>query len=119
MGYGGLWVDQRVLEAELTDPQRLVLNVTTTKDIAALHNAIREVWGGSLCVSRAVRDEASLLAVQQQVDQEPGILTSAPDHRSGQLVVEMFVASPERQRCFDERYGTGTVRLEGVLVPID
>lgn len=123
-GYGGLWVDQRMSQAELNeengnDPQRFVLNVITTQDVDALHNAIREVWGGSLCVSPTVRDEATLLAVQQHVDRDPGVMGSSPDIRAGQLVVQMFVATAELQETYDQRYGAGTVRLEGILIPVD
>ncbi len=123
-GYGGLWVDQRLdgsepIEANANDPLRLVLNVSTTGDTAALQNAIREVWGGSLCISRAVRDEATLLDVQQQVVGEPGVLGSAPNIRTGQLDVQVFIGSEERQRDYDQRFGVGTIRLHGVLIPID
>lgn len=123
-GYGGLWIDQRMSEADMTDenandPRRFVLNVTTTGDVAAMQNVIREVWGGSLCVSAAARDEATLLNIQSHITGEPGVLGSGPDIRTGQLVVQVFIASAEQQRTFDERYGAGTVRLEGMLVPID
>jgi len=119
-GYGGLWVDQPTTGAEgANDPRRFVLNVTTTGDVAALQNAIREVWGGSLCVSPAVRDEATLLDVQNALSGDPGVMGSAPDITTGRLVVQVFVATSELQRTYDERYGAGTVRLEGVLIPLD
>lgn len=123
-GFGGLWVDQRMADSEPTeedanDPRSFVMNVTTTADAVALHNAIREVWGGSLCVSRAVRDEATLLEVQSEVTGDPGIIGSGPDIRTGQLAVQVYVATAEQQRAYDERYGDGTIRLEGLLTPID
>lgn len=123
-GYGGLWIDQRTSGSEMTeesanDPQRFVLNVITTQDVDALHNAIREVWGGSLCVSPTVRDEATLLAVQQQLGRDPGVMGSSPDIWTGQLVVQVFVATAELQETYDQRYGAGTVRLEGLLIPVD
>lgn len=123
-GFGGLWVDQRMGDSEPTeeianDPQRLVLNVTTTGDVAALQNTVREVWGGSLCVSPAVRDEAALLEVQTEVTGEPGVMGSYPDTVTGQLAVQVFLATAELQRTYDERFGAGTVRLEGALIPID
>lgn len=123
-GFGGLWIDQQLTNAELAgesanDPRRFVLNVTTTGDVVVLQNALREVWGGSLCVSAAVRDEATLLEVQQEVTGDPGVQGSAPDTMTGQLVVQVFVATAEQQRAYDERYGDGTVHLEGVLIPID
>jgi len=120
-GYGGLWVNQRVSDTEeaTNDPRRLVLNVTTTGDAAALENTIRDVWGGSLCVSAAARDEATLLEIQSDITGEDGVIGSGPDSVTGQLVVQVFVATAELQRTFDERYGAGTIRLDGVLIPID
>jgi hypothetical protein len=123
-GYAGAWMDQQFPDGESSednanDPQRIVLNVTTTGDIAAMEAEIREVWGGSLCVSEAPRSEEELLAVQASLSDVPGLLSSSPDIRTGQLVAEVLVATQERQRELDERFGAGTVRLLGALVPID
>ena len=68
-GHAGLWIDQRmpagepITEENGNDPARIVLNASTAGDVAALDAALREVWGGSLCVSSAARSEADLLAV--------------------------------------------------------
>lgn len=123
-GFAGLWIDQQVPDGEQSeedanDPQRFVLNVTTTGDIAAMEREIREVWGGSLCVSQAPRTEAELLSVQTALGDLPGLLSSSPDVRTGQVVVELLVATQERQRELEERFGAGTVRLRGTLIPID
>lgn len=123
-GFGGLWIDQQIpdgqqSEENANDPGRFVLNVTTTGDVDAMEREIREVWGGSLCVSEAPRTEAELASIQASLTDVPGMLTSAPDVRAGQVVVELVVATEERQRELDERFGAGTVRLQGVLVPID
>lgn len=120
-GFGGLWIDQQTTGDELgnNDPTRFILNVTTTGDQARLEADLREVWGGSLCVSAAVRDEASLLAMQEDLSSRPDILGSSTDILSGQLVVQVYAATAELQRDLNEEFGAGTVRLEALLEPID
>ena len=125
-GFGELWIDQRLSDAELAaapwtanDPQRVVLNITTTEDIDVMEGTLREVWGGSLCVSRAVRSDAELAPIQEAVVGEPGMLGVGTEHRTGRVVVEVHRATEERQRELDAQYGEGVVRLKGKLIPID
>ena len=125
-GFGELWIDQQLSDAELAaapwtanDPQRVVLNVTTTGDIDVMDRTLREAWGGSLCVSRAVHGDAELAPFQETLVGEPGMLSVGRDPRSGQVVVEVHRATQERQRELDAQYGEGVVRLKGRLIPID
>lgn len=122
-GHGGLWVDQPSGPApsgeHANDPSALILNVTTTADVRQVYDAVRAVWGGALCVSPAARDEATLQVIQREMSQEAGVMSSGMDVTTGQLVVQLFLATAQRQRAYDERYGAGTVRLEGILAPID
>jgi hypothetical protein len=124
VGFGGLWIDQQIPADEISeenanDPRRLVLNVTTTEAVAALERDLREVWGGSLCVAQAARSEAELSSVQEELPDLPGQLGSGTEARTGQVVVDLLVATEERQRELDAEFGSGTVRLHGALVPID
>jgi hypothetical protein len=125
-GFGELWIDQQLSDAELAaapwlanDPQRVVLNITTTEDIDVMERTLREVWGGSLCVSRAVRSDAELAPIQEAVVGEPGMLGVGREHRTGRVVVDVHRATEERQRELDAQYGEGVVRLKGKLIPID
>lgn len=124
-GFGGLWIDQQYLDDKTAeteaanDPARFILNVTTTGDVAALERKLREIWGGSLCVSKAARTEAQLLTVQAALTDVPGMVSNGPDITSGQLVVDLRVATTELQRELDERFENGTVRLQGAMAPID
>lgn len=123
-GFGGLWIDQQIpedqmSEANANDPQRFVMNVTTTGDVAAMERELRELWGGSLCVSKAARSEAELSSVQAALTDLPGLLSTSTDVRTGQVVVGLLVATEERQRELDDRFGEGTVRLHGWLEAID
>jgi hypothetical protein len=125
-GFGELWIDQQLSDAELAaapwtanDQQRIVLNISTTGDIDVMERTLREVWGGSLCVSRAVRADAELAPIQEAVVGEPGLLSVGTEHRTGRVVVEVHRATEERQRQLDAQYGEGVVRLTGKLIPID
>ena len=123
-GYAGIWVDQQIPRAELTewngnDPQRIVLNVTTTGDVAELDAELRRVWGGSLCVSGAPRSEADLLAVQAALWEHPGFMSSGPDQATGTVRLTVIRGTLEQQQALDEQFGAGVVRLWSALEPID
>ena len=123
-GFAALWVDQRLPEAEITeeaanDPQRYVLNVSTTGDAAELEEELREVWGGSLCVSSAPRSEAELREVHDALPELPGRVFSGTDPFAGVVDLAVVHGTQEQQRALDERFGVGAVRLAGQLEPID
>lgn len=123
-GFGGLWIDQQIPDDEINewnanDPKRFVLNVTTAGDMAAMETAIREVWGGSLCVSRVARSAAELADVRRNLPHIPGLLSSSTDVVAGQVTLDVLVAREELQRHLDESFREGAVRLFGALEPID
>lgn len=121
-GYGGAWVDQRGATnsgATSNDPTHLVLNVTTTGDTAALEERVREVWGGSLCVSEARATAGELDAAQEEVRSSEGLLSSSSDVVRGVVELEVVLATEQRQAELDEEHGDGVVVLRGALQPID
>jgi hypothetical protein len=61
-GFGRLRIDQQNLDGKrnANDPRRFVLNVTTTGEVVAMEHRLREIWGGTMCVSQAARSEARL-----------------------------------------------------------
>lgn len=123
-GFGGLWVDQRIpagrlSEANANDPTGLVLNATTTGDPGQMQSSLREVWGGSLCVSPARRSMSDLRPIQRDVVALPGILSTGIDEVRGRVEVNLLVATEQLQRDLDEEYGEGAIRLHGALEPID
>ena len=122
-GFGGLWIHQQNLDGKgnANDPRKFVLNVTTTGDVAAMERTLRVIWGGSLCVSKAAHSEAELSSVQAALTNNPmpGTVDLGTDVTAGQLVVDLLVATKERQRELDQRFGKGTVRLQGLLAPVD
>ena len=126
-GFGTLWIDQRLDPAATppdpsgppNDSKRFVLNVTTTGDIATMQRMVRTVWGGSLCVSPAIRTAGELETTMKALLSTPGLLAASPDDRSGQVVLTLVRATTQLRRDLDARFGAGTVRLLGALAPLD
>jgi hypothetical protein len=73
-----------------------------------------------MCVNKAACSEAQLSSVQAALTNAlPGTVSSGPDPTARQFVFDLLVATKERQRELDDRFGEDTVRLQGLLVPID
>lgn len=121
--FGGLWIDQATPSliggTPANDPQKFVLNVRFTKDLARHEAEIRKVWGGALCVSQARHTEAQLRKIQDELSTEPGMTYASTDIVAGTVEIGVFVATEKRQRELDAKYGAGLVNLIGTLEPID
>lgn len=129
--FAGLWVDQSInpaladgsggLEDELAanDPQLLVLNIAVTGPVADVEAAIREVWGGALCVSKAEHTLARLSTVQDELLHDLGDvhLSSGIDQYRNHVTLSVYVATHELRGEMTERYG-GAVEMNGLLQPV-
>jgi hypothetical protein len=113
-GFAGLWLDQNGGE---NDPARLVLNVRFTGDPVSRQAALREVWGGALCLGPAKHSQADLERVQTELTGTPGMLSSGIDVVGNRVDLMTLVATPRQQADLDRRYGAGAVRLTGWLRP--
>ncbi|MEW1956541.1 hypothetical protein [Kineococcus sp. NPDC059986] len=108
-GYAVLWIDEQA-------PGHRVLNVSTAGELAAMEGAVREVWGGALCVSPAERSEADLARTLSQVQESgPPTLDVQLDAMAGRVTATVLLARESDQRHLDQRYGPGVVRLSSVL----
>ncbi|PPK92896.1 hypothetical protein CLV92_11269 [Kineococcus xinjiangensis] len=126
-GYAGSWMDQNlpagapgtdIPEELANDPQRVVLNVRTVGDREAMKAAVREVWGGALCISPAQRTEAEVQRIADEVFARYEGSWGSVDVLTGTVEVGVPVARVSEQRELDERYGPGVVRLRGALQPV-
>jgi len=124
----GAWVDQSINpaagrepidEGAMNDPTKLVLNVRFTGDLERHEAAIRDVWGGPLCVSEGRHPLRELRALQGELHEELDALTSGVDEVHGVLEIGVVVVDPQVQESLDERYGPGVVELSGALEPVD
>lgn len=126
--YAGGWVDQSVNPAyedldraaaagELNDPRQLVLNIQVTDDVTGAEAAVREVWGGALCVSRAPLTEVERRRVQDEVsDALPGVLGSSPGR--SRVEVTVLFDDGSLQAWVDQEYGEDVVLVGSGLRPV-
>lgn len=120
--FGGLWIDEPAAALDPTphnDPQRMVLNVRFTKDLARHEADLRKIWGGALCVSTARHTEADLRRIQDELTKELGTVSSSTDPTTETVTIGTYVARESTQRDLDARYGPGVVVLQGLLQPLD
>jgi hypothetical protein len=132
----GLWIDQLqdpvgLLEGGF-DAASFVLNVTFTGDLAGHEAALREIYGGPLCVGGAKHSAAELDSVVAGL---PVALTSAEAEAAGifaaggasyatdvmrnVVVAEVFAVTGDGQEWVDARYGAGVVELSSMLTAVE
>ena len=100
----------------MNDPALLVLNVRVTDDVAGAEAALREVWGGALCVSEARFTDRELARIQRAVTDLPGVTYSG----RGDDRVEVGVVYDDGsvQAWADDEFGPGAVRVDSALRPV-
>lgn len=117
-GFAVAWIDRNPGSAR---PTWVVLNVLTSGDIAATEAAVRQHWGGALCITGgASRSAAELDAVATDLMADgpmPLVVASDPFH--GRIDLTVWVATPELQETYDNRYGPDVVELHSLLTPLD
>lgn len=134
-GYVALWVtyaenlppeelDERAMAG---DPVLQIMNVVVSEDAAGAEAAIREAWGGPLCVTeRQVPTEEELTAVRAEAErfiaEELGLEWTWSQEGDVGLAAEVgVVVDPggAGQAALDARYGEGTVKLFPALRPVE
>lgn len=127
-GYGGAWLDQSLNpaseqpadpdgEAAMNDPRLLILNVLTTADIGDTERALRETWGGMLCVSPATSTEAERRRIQDDLTDLPGVLEVGA--RLDNVELRVVWDDGSYQRWADTTYGEGAVDVTAALQPVE
>ena len=128
-GYAATWVDMSrnpaagadpldpAVEAQLSDPRYTILNVAVAGDPAAAEASIRALWGGMLCVTRAERTEAELVALLQEIIDGPGVLGGGVDGIAGTVGITVVHDDGSLQEELDDRHGEGLVIVSSALVP--
>jgi hypothetical protein len=132
--YAGLWIDQlgTIAGEGGFDVASFVLNVTFTGRVADHEAALREIYGGPLCVSRAERSAAELDAIVAGL---PVVLASAEAEAAGiyasvgasygtdmvrnVVVATVFAVTGDGQAWVDARYGAGAVVLSSMLSELE
>ena len=136
--YSALWIDYLVepTEAAGVDPATFVLNVRFTGDLEGHEAALREIYGGPLCVTLAATQvtEAELRSIQEQVNLglntpeavAAGIYAghgqgTGVDTLRGVVVATVFVVIDDAraQAWLDAKWGPGLVEVSGMLQRLD
>ena len=134
-GYVTLWVDyaedlppEELEERAMAgDPVLQIMNVVVTDDVDGAEAAIREAWGGALCVTqREGRTEAELMAIREEAErfigENLGLETTWSQGGDVGLAAEVgVVVDPggAGQVALDSRYGSGMVTLYPALRPVE
>ena len=110
---------------EETGLPQTIMNVVVNADAAGAEAAVREAWGGPLCVvEREVRPDRELRAIRAEAERyldELGIRwTWSQDGDVGLAAEVGVIADPDgaAQAALDARYGRGMVRLFPALRPV-
>jgi hypothetical protein len=134
-GYVALWVgyaedlppeelDERLMAG---DPVLQIMNVVVSEDAAGAEAAIREAWGGPLCVTeREVDTERELMAIRTEAEafiaEELGLEQTWSQEGDVGLAAEVgVIVDPggAGQAALDARYGEDMVRLFPALQPVE
>ena len=127
--YAEMWVDLSMnpvsdeepggIEWEFasSDPRYTIVNVSVTDDLSRAEAAVREVWGGPLCVSRALHTNRELEGIQGELTEIPGMLSS--DYGEDRVNVYVTYDDGSLQAWADQAYGDGVVVVSSALVPVD
>jgi hypothetical protein len=119
--YAGLWIDYLHEPIDYEAPGEYVVTVAFTGDPAEHEAAIREVWGGPLCLTSAEHTFAELRRAQRDLGNGGAkrlglqMTWSSIDIMDNQVELGTVVFDPSQQAALDEAYGVGVVRVEPAL----
>lgn len=125
-GYADSWIDTSGGEQsaeQLDQSQDLasedvggwVWTVRVTEDVDGAKAALRELWGGGLCVVEAERTDAELSDIQRRVMQRDDVLSSG--RSMGVVTLDVIYDDGSVQAWADEEFGEGVVEVTSALVP--
>lgn len=123
-GFVGMWLhDPEPPTDGAQDMTKVVLNVAFTGDAAGHTAALRERWGGALCVVQRGHSGAELARIQgaaQATVEELGLewTSSGVDERRGVVEIAVLYADAAAQAEVDRRHGAGVVVLTSRLRPV-
>lgn len=102
----------------MNDPRKLVLNLSFTADLERHERAVRERWGGALCVSHAPKSLVDLKRIADEVRAEiEDVQWASIDEMRGRIQVGVIV-DDGLQRQLDERYGDLVIEVMSAVEPV-
>jgi len=123
-GFGGAWIGWLIPTTHITEsaaagPANYVLNVLTTGDVATMDQAVRDIWGGNLCVSTTEHSESELNRIADQLSDLSGVTSSAADVIRGRAEATAWVVTDDMWRQAVERFGADVIQLDSILTLVD
>jgi hypothetical protein len=106
------------VQQAMNDPRWTILNVGVTDDVARAEAAVREVWGGALCVSKFANTHARLREVAEDLRDLPGGLDSGYGSIGNTVEIGVVFDDGSIQAWVDETYGAGVVDVTSALTPV-
>lgn len=100
------------------DPADTVVSVYVAGGAPDAEAAIREVWGGMLCVTEVARTEEEMEAIQQSLLDLPGWSQIGAGSPSNQVEMAVFHDDGRYQQWVDQEYGAGVVVVRSNLQPV-
>lgn len=106
------------LEQAMNDPAYTILNVGVTDDLARAEAAVREVWGGPLCVYEVANTFARLRQVAEELQDLPGGLGAQFGTISNRVELHVLHDDGSIRGWVDQEYGAGVVEVTSALQPV-
>lgn len=122
--YAGIWIGYLEEPVDEQTPGEYVVTVAFTGDPSVHEPAIREVWGGPLCLTSVEHTFAELRRTQRDLGnggaERLGLQMTWSDVNIMANRVELgaVVFDPTVQAALDEEYGVGIVYVEPALQPV-
>jgi hypothetical protein len=121
---GTTWIDQTYEAGDgsegnaMGDPELLTYNATFTGDLERHEAAMREIWGGRLCVSEATITATELVAIRHAVEAEIDFTWSALDEIGGRVELGVTVDDGLTEQL-EAEHGEGRILLVPQLTPVE
>lgn len=117
------WIDYIADHPPSEHPGPFIAVFGFTGDLERHERALRELWGGPMCVFVQAHSHADLRRIQNDLSdggaQAVGLelLWSSVNVTTNQVEVGAVLTTPEIEQALAERYGVGTVRVVPALTP--
>ena len=122
--YAGHWIGYLEQPIDYEAPGEYVVTVAFTGDPTVHEPAIRQVWGGPLCLPSAQHTFAALRRAQRDLGDGGAerlglqMTWSDVDITANRVELGAVVFDPTLQAALDEEYGVGVVHVEPALRPV-
>ena len=103
----------------MNDPAYTILNVGVTDDVARAEAAVREVWGGPLCVYELANTCERLRQVAEELGDLPGNLGPQFGTVSNRVELRVIHDDGSIQAWVDQEYGPDVVEVTSALEQVE